>query len=102
MSRLKKNYTNSSAITSFSGLPIVLNANKHTTAAAVRNELQKIPTWNLFRPIRNKYTMRKYRVFFVGYQLSVDLADFSSLSEYNRGFKHCLGAIDVFSKVNFV
>ena len=98
MSRIAKNYTNKNIISSFSGLPIVLNANKHTSAKKIKAELQKIPSWNLFRPVRNKYKTRNYRVFFPNFQYSIDLADFGNLSRFNNGYRYCLVCIDVFTR----
>ena len=87
MSKIKKNYTNRHVVSSFSGIKPILDSNKHLSAADVNKELQKIPTWNLFKPVRSKYATRKYRVFLPNYLMSLDLADFGNMSSQNKGYR---------------
>ena len=98
MSRIKKNYLNKHVISSFSGLPAVIKQNKNTSPVTITNELEKLPEWTLFRPVRNKYPTRKYRVFFPLQLWSLDLMDVQKDSKFNEGVRYVLLCVDSFSK----
>ena len=56
----------------------------------------------LHKPIIRKFIKRKAYSSFRGNIWGVDLADMQSVSKYNKGIKHLLCAIDLFSKYAWV
>ena len=56
----------------------------------------------LYKPIIRKFKKRKVYSSFRDNIWGVDLADIQSLSKYNKGTKHLLLAIDLFSKYEWV
>ena len=71
-------------------------------AALLTNKCANEPNYQLANEL-NKPTIRKFKKrtvysYFRDNILGVDLADMQSLSQYNKGVKHLLCAIDLFSK----
>jgi transposase InsO family protein len=60
--------------------------------------IEKQPTYTLHKPSRKKFTRNKVLVSGIDEQWQCDLADLSSLSIHNDGFKFLLTCIDIFSK----
>ena len=56
----------------------------------------------LYKPIIRKFKKRKVYSSFRDNIWGVDLADIQSLTKYNKGTKHLLLAIDLFSKYEWV
>ena len=56
----------------------------------------------LHKPVIRKFWKRKVYSYFNGNIWGADLADMQSLSKYNKGIKHLLCAIDLFSKYAWV
>ena len=63
----------------------------------VRKWLRKQNTYTLHKPIRRKFRRRQTVVGGIDYQWQGDLADVSSMSKYNDGYRYLFCLIDVFS-----
>ena len=68
----------------------------------VRKWLRKQNTYTLHKPIRRKFRRRQTVVGGIDYQWQGDLADVSSMSKYNDGYRYLFCLIDVFSKYAWV
>ena len=71
-------------------------------AALLANKCANEPNYQLanepHKPTIKKFKKRTVYSYFRDNILGVDLADMQSLSQYNKGVKHLLCAIDLFSK----
>ena len=68
----------------------------------VRKWLRKQNTYTLHKPIRRKFRRLQTVVGGIDYQWQGDLADVSSMSKYNDGYRYLFCLIDVFSKYAWV
>ena len=76
---------------------------KKSSGSGIANETCNYQLANeLHKPIIRKFKKRKIYSFFRDNIWGVDLADMKSLSKYNKGNKHLLCAIDLFSKYAWV
>lgn len=64
----------------------------------VKKWLEKQPTYTLHKPARKSYTRNRVLVSGIDEQWQCDLADLSSLSTHNDGYRYLLNCIDIFSK----
>ena len=78
------------------------NKNKSIKLDDVRKLLRKQNIYTLHKPIRRKFRCRQTVVGGIDYQWQVDLADVSSMSKYNDGYRYLFCLIDVFSKYAWV
>jgi Integrase core domain len=86
------------------GFSSVKKLAKHvgTSTKNVKEWLRAQETYTLHKPIRRNFKRNRYFVPSFGYQYETDLADFSSISAENDGYKFLLVVIDVFSRVAHV
>ena len=76
---------------------------KKSSGSGIANETSNYQLADeLHKPIIRKFKKRKIYSFFRDNIWGVDLADMKSLSKYNKGNKHLLCAIDLFSKYAWV
>ena len=75
---------------------------KSITLIDVRKWLRKQNTYTLHKPIRCKFRRRQTVVGGIDYQWQRDLADVSSMSKYQDGYRYLFCLIDVFSKYAWV
>lgn len=73
-----------------------------TSKENVKEWFKSQEAYSLHKPIRRNFKRNRYFAPSQGYQYESDLADFSSISVENDGFKFLLVVIDVFSKVAHV
>lgn len=103
---LRRIYNDPSSAAGFAGADALYReahaADSSVTHDDVRHFLEGDRTYTLFRPTRNRY--RRLRTVPAGFltDLQVDLADFQTLAEHNRGFRYLLVAVDVLSRRVFV
>ena len=99
---LHRLYETVSSPHSFSGIQSLLrSARKEDSSISRRdviNFLQKIDSYTMHKVTRKKFMRRKILSPKPGVIASCDLADMSSLSKYNNGYKYILILIDVFSR----
>ena len=73
--------------------------------AGIKNEIKKKSQQlanELHQPNIKKFKKRKVYSSFKGNTWGVDLANMQLISEYNKGIRYLLCAIDLFSKYDFV
>ena len=75
---------------------------KKSSGSGIANEPNYQLANELHKPIIRKFKKRKVYSSFRDNIWGVDLADMQSLSKYNKGIKHLLCAIDLFSKSAWV
>ena len=75
---------------------------KKSKGSGITNESNYQLANELHKPIIRKFKKRKVYSSFKDNIWGVDLADMQSLSKYNKGIKHLLFAIDLFSKYAWV
>ena len=61
-------------------------------------DIKKLKSYVLHKPIRKKFQRRKVFVPFINYQWVADLVDVQKLSRQNKGVRYILLVIDAFSK----
>ena len=71
---------------------------KKSKRSGIINEPNYQRANELHKPTIRKFQKRKVYSFFRDNIWGADLADMQSLSKYNKGIKHLLCAIDLFSK----
>ena len=72
------------------------------TKPQIRKWLREQPTYTLHKPIRRHFKRNRVIVYGIDHQWQVDLVDMQALSRQNKGFKHLLTCIDIFSKYAWV
>jgi len=90
-------YYTPSMPSSFAGLNAFQRETKHNIKDT-KSWLSSQDAYTLHKPIRRKFKRRATYAFGVDHLWQADLADFSSLSRYNDGYRFVLVVIDVFSK----
>lgn len=65
----------------------------------IKHWLSQKDSYTLHKPIRHKFMRNRVLVSNINEQFQVDLVDMQSLAKFNRGYKHILTCIDIFSKV---
>ena len=75
---------------------------KKSKRSGIINEPNYQRANELHKPTIRKFQKRKVYSFFRDNIWGADLADMQSLSKYNKGIKHLLCAIDLFSKYAWV
>ncbi|XP_072046821.1 uncharacterized protein [Amphiura filiformis] len=76
----------------------LLNPTVHKIKQWLRNQ----DTYTLHKPVKKKFPRNKVWVYGMDSQWEADLADLSSLSHLNKGYKFLLTCIDVLSKFAWV
>ncbi|KAJ8050807.1 hypothetical protein HOLleu_04145 [Holothuria leucospilota] len=69
---------------------------------AIREWLKGQNTYTLHKPVKKNFARNRVLVNAIDHQWEMDLADLSSLSRYNNGYKFLLTCIDVLSKFAWV
>ena len=85
----------------YSGVSKLYNAVKHIpniTKSDVKSFLKNMDGFTLHGPITRRFIRRPYKVSHPGHILGADLADFSNIKKYNKGFRYVLFLIDMFSR----
>ena len=97
--RLEDIYYDVKKVGSFGGVAALSKAvgNKN-----VQNWLTSQETYTLHKPVRRKFRRRKTISIGVDHQWQIDLADVSSLSNHNDGYRYLMTCIDVFSRYAWV
>ncbi|KAJ8030247.1 hypothetical protein HOLleu_26606 [Holothuria leucospilota] len=72
------------------------------TRRAIQEWLKRQNTYTLHKSVRKKFPRNRVLVNAIDHQWEMDLADLSSLSRYNKGYKFLLTCIDVLSKFAWV
>ena len=85
----------------YSSISKLFNTVKHIqniTKTDVRNFLKNMLGYTRHGPIRRRFIRRPIICSLPGHILGADLADFSNLKKYNRGYRYILFLIDMFSR----
>jgi len=106
MEKLEQVYYDPSHPASFGGVDSVYRAAKEKGLKITRSEvqqwLQKQDTYTLHKPVKWRFKRGRVYVDKIDEQWQADLADLSSLSKYNQGYRFLLTCIDVLSKYAWV
>ena len=70
--------------------------------AKIRRFLNNLDTYSLYKPIRKTFSRSRVIVDTINSMWDGDLADMSSISKYNDGYKFLFVLIDVFSRYLFI
>ena len=99
---LSQVYYDPSHSASFGGIDAVYRAARErgikTTRQQVKEWMQQQDTYTLHKPVRWKFPRGRVIVGGIDQQWQADLADVSSLSKYNGGYRYILTCIDILSK----
>ena len=99
---LQRLYETVSSPHSFGGIQALLRAARKENPSISRQDvvdfLQKIDAYTLHKITRKKFLRRKILSPKPGIIASCDLADMSSISKHNNGYKYILVFIDIFSR----
>jgi len=60
--------------------------------------LENLPTYQLHKPVTDKFLFRKTMVSFADQQWQADLVDMQKLEKSNKGYRFILTVIDIFSR----
>ena len=99
---LQKVYYDPAHPAGFGGLEAVYRAAAEDGVPITRHRvaewLKKQETYTLHKPARKSYPRNRVMVSGIDIQWQADLADLSSLSKFNQGYRYILTCIDIFSK----
>ena len=95
---LRKMYYNPKAAGGFGSIESLSKTSK-TKRKKTKTWLAKQLPYTLHRPIRRNFQRRRIVVGGIDHQWQADLADVSSLSKENKGYKFLLTCIDVLYKI---
>ena len=96
---MESNYYTPAKPSSFGGVKRLASATKKGN---VRKWLSYQDAYTLHKPIRRNFNRRRTLVGGIDHQWAIDLADVSSLSTINDGYRFLLTCIDVLSKYAWV
>ncbi len=104
---LKEIYYNPSHPSAYGGIQSLYRALKEDgrlkpNINAIKDWLQQQDTYTLHKLPPRNFKRNRVIVYAVDQQWQGDLADLSSLSRYNKGYKYLLVCIDILSKYAFV
>ena len=95
----QKLYVNRNVTGSFSGLPAFAKSRGYTNYNQIKEDLQALDSYTLFKRIRLKYPRRRVRVFFEHYQYGLDLMQIpKAMAKSNSNLNYIMICIDNFSR----
>jgi len=97
--KIQKQYLNRNANGSFSGLPAFVKSRGYSKSEKLKNDLQALEAYSLFKRIKYRYPRRKYRVFWEHFQYGIDLMQITdSMAAANSNIRYILLCIDNYSR----
>jgi Integrase core domain/Chromo (CHRromatin Organisation MOdifier) domain len=105
MDRIRSLYYNPKEPSSYGGVnnlfKRVNEIDPRVSKSQVKDWLSGELTYTIHKPVKYRFPRNKTIAFGANEQWQADLADMSSLSRVNNGYKYILTIIDVFSKVGY-
>ena len=99
---IKKEYQNPKFSASFTGKKRFYNAikskNKNVKYKAVENELKKVDSYTLHKPVTKPSKYRRIFTKGINYLYQIDLVDMTKFEKKNNGYRWIITIIDTFSK----
>ena len=95
---MHRNYFNPSLPSSFGGVEPLFQSVKNVTRNQVKDFLRGQEAYTLHKQRNKKFKRLKTIAYGLNRHFQTDLADFSNIQKYNKGFKFVLIVIDVLSR----
>ena len=100
---IRRTYVNTRISGALRGLDSFMeNRKKWKDKRQVENELIKLETFSVHRPVRRKFPRRRVLVHFINELWSADLASLGKYARQNNGVHYLLVVIDTLSKKMYV
>jgi len=97
--KIQRSYLNRNATGSFSGFPAFVKSRGFANYKKVKEDLQALDSYTLFKRVQHKYPRRKVRVFWDHYQYGIDLMQIpKDMAAANSNYNFILICIDNFSR----